>query len=47
MATRAIQSRDAFALGTTTHDIRHVTASIIALLWIICGCVTVDATWVN
>jgi len=44
MTPGAIQTRNAFALGTTTHDVRDVTAPVIALLWIVCGGVTVDAT---
>jgi hypothetical protein len=42
MTTGAIQTRNAFAVRTT-HDIRDVTMSIIALLWIVRSGVTVDA----
>jgi len=47
MATRTIQPRHAFAFWTTTHDIRDVTSSIIALLRIIGGRMTVDTPWVS
>jgi hypothetical protein len=42
MATGAVQTGNAFAFRTTTHDIRDVTPSIVALLWIVSGGVTVD-----
>jgi len=42
MTTGAIQTRNAFAFRTA-HDIRDVPVSIVALLWIVRGGVTVDA----
>jgi hypothetical protein len=42
MTTGAVQTRNAFAFRTA-HDIRDVTMSIVALLWIVCSGVTVDA----
>ena len=47
MAAGAIQTGNAFAFRTTTHDISDVTPAIIALLWIVGGGVTVDATRVG
>ena len=46
MTTSAIQSGNAFAFRTT-HDIGNVTTSIISLLRIVSGRVTVDATRVS
>ena len=43
VTTRAVQTRHSFAFGPAAHDIRDVTVSIVALLWIVGGRVTVDA----
>jgi hypothetical protein len=42
MTAGAIQTWNAFTFRTT-HDIRDVTVSVVTLLWIVCGSVTVDA----
>ena len=46
MAACAVQTGNAFTFRTT-HDIRDVTPSLVALLWIISGGVTVDAARVS
>ena len=43
MTTRAIQTRHAFAFRAATHDVGDMTPSLISLLRIISGGVTVDA----
>jgi hypothetical protein len=43
MTTAAIQSRHTLPLRPT-HDIRNVTASLVALLRVVRGCVAIDAT---
>lgn len=43
VATRAIQTRHAFAFGSAAHYIRDVAVPIVALLWVVGGSVTVDA----
>ncbi len=42
MATHAIQRGHAFSFRTT-NDVGEMTMAIVALLWIVCGSVTVDA----